>query len=71
MIIIVTLLIVIDINEQKLSIPVGYSINHDKKYRLLNGRAYFELYFLKRNKCMTVSNWVQTINVRNLSTKFY
>lgn len=30
-IIIVTLLIVIDINEQRLLIRVGYSIDHDKK----------------------------------------
>lgn len=39
MIIIVTLLIVIDINEQKLSIPVGYSINHDKKIQTLKGEG--------------------------------
>lgn len=38
-IIIVTLMIVIDINEQKLLIPVGYSVDHDKRHRFLTGRG--------------------------------
>lgn len=39
-IIIVTLLIVTDINEQKLLKPVGYSIDHDKKYRFIMGAGH-------------------------------
>lgn len=40
MIIIVTLLLVIDRNEQKLLVPVGYLIDHDKKYSLLMGLGH-------------------------------
>ena len=65
-IIIVILMIVIDTNEQKWLIHVRYSIHHEKMQRCLNRRrVHLKLYSLKINKC-TNSNWIQTINVRNL-----
>ena len=55
MIIIVTLIIAANINEQKLFIQVGYSVDCDKRYRLLMGEGTFEAvsfyYYLFHYSC--------------------